>query len=101
MGTALNARFADDPRVRVRELLAPIAEDGGHSAVVAINILEHIADDVAALQAFSRLLTRGEHVILLVSAFSFALSRLDRETGTFAATVAMGSPPRLRLRTST
>ena len=37
--------------VAVRELAVPIDEDGDYSGVVAINVLEHIEDDVAGLQA--------------------------------------------------
>ncbi|HVL97946.1 MAG TPA: class I SAM-dependent methyltransferase [Egibacteraceae bacterium] len=79
----LRARFAGDPRVRVRALLAPITENADHSAVVAYNVLEHIADDVEALRGFARLLASGGRVILVVPAFTFAMSRFDREIGHF------------------
>ncbi len=78
---ALRQRFAGHDRVRVRELRAPIEEDGDYSAVVAYNVLEHIEDHIGALRAFARLVRPGGRVILIVPAFSFAMSRFDREIG--------------------
>lgn len=77
----LQQRFADDPRVRVEHLHAPITKTARHSAVVAYNVLEHIADDVAALRAFGGLVAGGGYVIVLVPAFPIAMSRFDREIG--------------------
>lgn len=79
----LRARFANHPGVRVRELRAPVSEKADHSAAVAYNVLEHIADDVAALRGFARLVAPGGYVILIVPAFPFAMSRFDREIGHF------------------
>lgn len=80
---ALRVRFADDPRVRVRELVAPILHDANHSAVVAYNVLEHISDDVAALRGFARLLEPKGRIVVLVPAFPLAMSCFDREIGHF------------------
>lgn len=80
---SLRRRFAEDPRVRVRELVAPITETGGHSSVVAYNVLEHIEDDVAALRGFAGLAAPGGRVILVVPAFPIAMSRFDRQIGHF------------------
>ena len=41
----LRDRFADDPRVEVKAVDLEDAPDSDHSAVVALNVLEHIADD--------------------------------------------------------
>jgi SAM-dependent methyltransferase len=78
---ALKRRFADHPRVIVREFLAPSDERGSHSAVVAYNVLEHIEDDVGALRGFAGLVEPGGRIILIVPAFPFAMSRFDREIG--------------------
>jgi SAM-dependent methyltransferase len=78
---ALRARFADDPRVRVRELTVPVDVDAHHSAVVAYNVLEHVPDDVGALRGFARLVRPGGAVVLVVPAFSFAFSRFDALIG--------------------
>jgi len=79
----LRARFAGDARISVRELdllAAPAAE---HSAVLALNVIEHIADDVEALRAAGRLVRSGGAVVVFVPAFPFAMSRFDRDIGHF------------------
>lgn len=77
----LRERFAAEPLVKVRELHAPIEERGSYSAVVALNVLEHIGDDVGALRSFRDLLRPGGHVVLVVPAFPVAMSAFDREIG--------------------
>ena len=81
--TALQERFGGDARVAVRELAVPITESAEHTAVVAINVLEHIEDDVAALRAFAGLTRAGGRVVLFVPAFMWALGSFDREIGHF------------------
>jgi SAM-dependent methyltransferase len=78
---ALKNRFADEPRVTVRELLLPTDEVGRHSAIVALNVWEHIDDQVGALRSAARLLRPGGKIVLVVPAFEFAMSRFDREIG--------------------
>jgi SAM-dependent methyltransferase len=77
----LRDRFSDDDRVTVAELDLLDAPPANHSAVVALNVLEHIADDVAGLRSASRLVRPGGAVILVVPAFSLAMSRFDRDIG--------------------
>ena len=77
----MQQRFADDPRVRVRHLAAPIRERADHSAAVAVNVLEHIEDDVAALRSFAGLVAPGGHVVILVPAFPIAFSDFDVRIG--------------------
>jgi len=77
----LRERFAGDTRVSVRRvdlLDAPVAE---HSAFLALNVLEHIEDDVAALRAAARLVRPGGSVVVFVPAFRFAMSEFDRAIG--------------------
>lgn len=78
---ALRERFAGDPAVVVRELAVPVAEQASYSSVVAFNVLEHIADDGAALVAFRELVGPGGRVVLIVPAFPAALGRFDRAIG--------------------
>jgi SAM-dependent methyltransferase len=74
-------RFAADPVVRVRRLGLPADETGDHSAVVMLNVLEHIADDVAALRSAAGLVRPGGAVVVFVPAFNGAMSRFDRLIG--------------------
>ncbi|MEN3611443.1 class I SAM-dependent methyltransferase [Plantactinospora sp. ZYX-F-223] len=79
----LRERFDNHPTVRVRELAVPIRESADHSAVVALNVLEHIEDDVAALRDFARLVRPGGRIVLIVPAFEQAMSNFDRRIGHF------------------
>ncbi len=77
----LRERFAEEPRVQVQALdifHPPTAE---YSALVAFNVLEHIADDVSALHAAHRMVRPGGAVVMLVPAFQFAMSKFDRAVG--------------------
>jgi len=78
---ALQARFAKHPRVAVRELAVSVDIRADYATVVAINVLEHIPDDVAALEAFARLLRPGGRAVLLVPALPALFSRFDRAIG--------------------
>lgn len=79
----LRERFVDDPRVTVRRLKLPTGERGAHSAAVALNVLEHIEDDVSAMRGAAHLVRPGGAVVLIVPAFQFAMSRFDRSVGHF------------------
>lgn len=78
---AIRARFADDERVSVDQLLLPTDAQASHDAAVAFNVIEHIVDDVGALASMGRLVVPGGRVIIFVPAFPFAMSRFDREIG--------------------
>jgi SAM-dependent methyltransferase len=77
----LRERFADDPRVDVLEIDLLVSPEREHTAVVALNVLEHIEDDVAALRAAAHLVRPGGAVVMFVPAFEFAMSRFDRSIG--------------------
>jgi SAM-dependent methyltransferase len=79
----LRSRFPVGGPVQVRELDVTSGETGSYSAVIAINVLEHIEDDVAALRAMADRLQPGGKVIIFVPAFPFAMSRFDRAVGHF------------------
>ncbi len=78
---ALHERFTGDSRVTVRELLLPVTVHGSHSAIVALNVWEHIDEQVEALRSARDLLRPGGAVVLIVPAFEFAMSKFDREIG--------------------
>lgn len=77
----LRSRFADDDRVTVRALDVTASPESSHSAAVAFNVLEHIADDVGALRSASNLVRRDGAIVMLVPAFGFAMSRFDADIG--------------------
>jgi SAM-dependent methyltransferase len=81
----LSRTFRDDARVRVLDLDVLDAHAASqaprHSSYVAFNVLEHIPDHVGALRAAHRLVRPGGHVVMLVPAFPFAMSRFDRTVG--------------------
>jgi hypothetical protein len=79
----LRSRFAADTRVVVRELDLTSGETAAHSAVVAINVLEHLEDDVGALRAMAWQVRPGGKVVVFVPAFEVAMSRFDRAVGHF------------------
>jgi SAM-dependent methyltransferase len=77
----LKARFAAEPRVRVRDIDVFDPPEGSYSALVAVNVLEHIEDDVQALRSAHVLLRPGGQVVMFVPAFNGAMSRFDRLVG--------------------
>lgn len=77
----LEQRFADEPRVMVRDLDVFAPGSGSYSALVGINVLEHIEDDSGALRSAHQLLRAGGKVVIFVPAFPFAMSRFDRSVG--------------------
>lgn len=81
--THLRSRFPAGGPVVVRELDVMSGEAGSYSAVVAINVLEHLSDDVAALRAMAGRVRPGGKVVIFVPAFPFAMSRFDRTVGHF------------------
>lgn len=78
---SLEERFASDERVRVEPLDLSRAPERAHSGVAALNVLEHIADDVAGLRGAARLVRPGGMVAIVVPAFGVAMSRFDRSIG--------------------
>jgi SAM-dependent methyltransferase len=83
---SLRSRFGGDPRVLIAGDALPhspaLAEWAGTcDLVVCQNVLEHIADDRAALQAIARALRPGGTLAVLVPAHPRLFNRLDRRFG--------------------
>jgi SAM-dependent methyltransferase len=83
----LRARFGGRPGVRVEELRLP---DPGAAArlagdrldtIVALNVVEHIADDTGALATMRELLAPGGRIVILVPALEALYGEMDRELG--------------------
>ena len=54
---------------------------GKFNTVFALNVVEHISDDVLALNNCYKLLTKGGKVVILVPSYQKLYNRLDRELG--------------------
>ena len=85
---ALERRVGADPRVTVARETLPgspaLAELAGScDLVVCQNVLEHIADDGAAVEAMAAALAPGGRMTLLVPAHPRLYGRLDRRYGHF------------------
>ena len=81
----LKERFTDDKRVRIIadsiEGFVETSPDNIYDTIVLINVLEHVHDDVAAVQSFYRLLRPGGHLLLFVPAVPILFSRMDKLLG--------------------
>lgn len=84
-GTAvLRERFADDSRVRITQgVIDDLPPGAAYGSAVMINVLEHIEDDVAALQSIRSRLSQGGHIAIWVPAFPLLYSDFDRDLGHF------------------
>lgn len=80
-------RFAAESRVRVDTLELP--DDGAPArfaadrldTIVALNVVEHIEDDLGALTTIRRMLVPGGRAVILVPALPAIYGELDRELG--------------------
>ena len=79
----LRRTFEGQDRVHVQDVDVLAPHEGDHSALVAINVLEHIDKDVEALRSSHQLLRPGGAVVTFVPAFEFAMSDFDRKVGHF------------------
>lgn len=81
----LKRRFGEDKSVVIieqpLETWLPKIADNTYQSVVLVNVLEHIEDDVAALDGFYRILKPGGHLLLFVPALKFLYSDLDALVG--------------------
>lgn len=82
----MKQRFADRPEVETQVLDL----DGGDSGldkpvdtVIAINVLEHIEDDVAALKSLSKCVVPGGTIVLWVPGYQQLYGDFDRKVGHF------------------
>lgn len=82
----LHRRFDTDPRVAVvrYDLAAPPPPEIASrrfDTIVAMNVLEHITDDRAAVATLGHLLAPGGKLVIYVPACPFAYGPLDRALG--------------------
>jgi len=81
----LAERFADRPEVEARQLALGGELSAGKpvDSIVAINVLEHIEDDAAALKSLSRLVIPGGTIVLWVPGYQQLYGEFDRRVGHF------------------
>ncbi|MQA83129.1 MAG: methyltransferase [Streptosporangiales bacterium] len=80
----MGKRFADRSEIEACQLdLDGSLELDGEpvESVVAINVLEHIEDDVAALKSLARLVVPGGTIVLWVPAYQTLYGDFDRKVG--------------------
>jgi len=77
----LQRKFAGNHRVHFRDVDVFSPEPADHTALVAMNVLEHIEQEVEALRSAHELLRPGGAVVVFVPAFEFAMSDFDRKVG--------------------
>jgi SAM-dependent methyltransferase len=83
----LQGRFASDSAVVVEELTLPDpsakARFAGYTldTVVALNVIEHIAEDIDAMRSIGGMLRPGGRAVILVPALPALYGSLDRELG--------------------
>lgn len=79
----LQKRFEASDTIHVKDVDVFDPQQGDHSALVAMNVLEHIEQDVEALRSAGQLLRPGGAVVMFVPAFELAMSDFDRKVGHF------------------
>jgi SAM-dependent methyltransferase len=81
----LAERFADRPEVEARQLAlgGALSLDKPVDTVLAINVLEHIEDDAAALRSLAGLVIPGGTIVLWVPAYQQLYGEFDRRVGHF------------------
>ncbi len=83
----LRQRFADRPEVQVSSLTLPDPTAAGRfrplalDTVIALNVVEHIEDDVGTLRSMAELLAPAGRVVVLVPALPSIFGSLDEELG--------------------
>jgi len=87
--TQLRERFVNRPEVQVDTLTLPDAAVATRfrplrlDTVIALNVVEHIEDDVGTLRSMAELLAPAGRVVILVPALPSIFGSLDEELGHF------------------
>jgi SAM-dependent methyltransferase len=75
----LKARFQNVDKVTIHDLNMELPQNIKANSFVSWNVIEHIEDDVKALQMANIVCSPGSKVFALVPAMPFAFSKFDRE----------------------
>jgi len=83
----LPSSVSNSPKVSIYnetlEQRLPQMADQSCDTIIMVNVLEHIEDDGAAIEALHRVLKPGGRLLLFVPALQFLYSELDRKHGHF------------------
>jgi len=83
--TRLRARFRGRPNISVARLYLPDDDRAvagqRFDTIICLNVLEHIDDDISALDAIRRLLAPAGRLVLLVPALPALYGTIDRALG--------------------
>lgn len=81
----LTQRFADRPEVEIRtlDLIGGETLDEPVDTAVAVNVLEHLADDAEALRTLSQSVRPGGTLVLFVPGYDQLYGDFDRRVGHF------------------
>lgn len=79
----LAARFAGQPKVKVIDFMLPAAVPLVEpvDTVVAMNVLEHVVEDVAALRELARVVTPAGRIVIWVPGYMQLYGDFDRKVG--------------------
>ena len=78
----LVARLRENfPRAFEWNLFEPFPGNAMYDTIVILNVVEHLKDDLGALQALATRLAPGGHIIVMVPAMNFLYGSLDRAFG--------------------
>src|SRR5207249_5017152 len=79
--SVLRERFATADNLEVVDTSSVPVERGPFDSALMVNVLEHVADDVACLRAVKDALVPGGRVVLWVPAFEALYGNVDRQLG--------------------
>lgn len=79
----LENKFADNPCVTVKKIDIQKIEriENGFSAIVSLNVIEHLENDGAALRGAHDILIPGGYFVAFAPAFPLLMSKFDKAVG--------------------
>ena len=79
----LKQKFSNNPFIQVTHLDVEKIDliTGGYSAVVSLNVIEHLENDLAAIRNIHNVLSPGGYFVAFTPAFPILMSRFDRSVG--------------------
>ena len=88
----LAGKFAGNPSLEdiiTLDIVSSHFDEGGieltgkFDTVIAVNVIEHVEDDMTAFRNCGKLLNRNGHLLILVPAYQWLYNRVDKNLGHF------------------